>query len=104
VYLSSLKVWFSSLLMLNILDVVTTIPNRELNPIALYIWDKMGFFLAAWVKIGLVVFFGVLCLAVKKVATPDEWHFARRLLRVILTILVVFYIFVVAINLSIQLL
>lgn len=102
VNLLSLKVWFLSLFMLNILDVVTTIPNYELNPVTLYIWDKIGFFLAAWVKIGLVVLFGVLCLAIKKVATPDEWHFAGRLLRAILTILVAFYIFIVAINLGIH--
>lgn len=98
----SLKVWFSSLFMLNILDIVTTIPNYELNPVTLYIWDKIGFFLAAWVKISLVVLFGVLCVAVKKVATPDEWHFAKRLLGAVLTVLVAFYIFVVAINLGIH--
>jgi len=101
-YSSSLKIWYLSLFMLNVLDIVTTIPNRELNPVTLYIWGKIGFFLAAWVKISLVAFFGVLCLAIKKVATPDEWHFARRFLGVVLTILVAFYIFVVAINLGIH--
>jgi hypothetical protein len=102
VYSLSLKVWFLSLLMLNILDIVTTIPNRELNPVTLCIWGKIGFFLAAWAKIGLVALFGALCLAIKKVATPDEWHFASRLLGAVLTILVAFYIFVVAINLSVH--
>jgi len=98
----SLKAWVLSLFMLNVLDILTTIPNCEINPVALYIWDKIGFFPAAWVKISLVVLFGVLCLAIKKVATPDEWHFARRLLGAILTILVAFYILVVAINLSVH--
>ena len=98
----SLKVWFLSLFMLNVLDIVTTIPNCEINPVTLYIWDKIGFFLAAWVKTSLVVLFGVLCLAIKKAATPDEWHFAGRFLRAILTILVAFYIFVVSINLGIH--
>lgn len=102
VYSLSLKVWFLSLLMLNILDIVTTSPNYELNPVTLYIWDKIGFFLAAWVKISLVVLFGVLCLAIRKVATLEEWHFARRFLGAVLIILVVFYIFVVTINLSIH--
>ena len=101
-YSLSLKVWFLSLFMLNILDIVTTIPNFELNPVTLYVWDKIGFLLAAWVKIGLVALFGVLCLIIRKVATPSEWHFARRLLSAVLTILVAFYIFVVAINLSIH--
>ena len=96
----SLKVWFLSLFLLNILDIVTTIPHCELNPVALYIWSKIGFFLAAWVKVGLVVLYGVLCLAIKRVATPTEWHFAGRLLRAILIILVAFYVFVVAINLG----
>ncbi len=101
-YSLSLKIWYLSLFMLNVLDIITTIPNRELNPVTLYIWSKIGFFLAAWVKISLVTLFGVLCLAIKKVATPDEWHFARRLLGAVLTILVAFYIFVVAINLGIH--
>jgi len=98
----SLKLWFLSLFVLNILDIVTTIPNNELNPVTVYIWDKIGILLAAWVKIGLVVLFGVLCLAIKKVATPAEWHFARRFLGAILTVLVAFYIFVVAINFGIH--
>lgn len=101
-YSSSLKVWFLSLFMLNILDIVTTIPNYEVNPVALYIWDKIGFFLAAWFKMGLVVLFGALCLVIRRVATPTEWHFAGRFLRAILIILVAFYIFVVAINLGIH--
>ena len=101
-YSLSLKVWFLSLFMLNILDIVTTFPNYELNPVTLYIWDKIGFFLAAWFKIGLVVLFGLLCLAIKKFATPDEWRFAGRLLRVVLTVLVAFYVLVVAINLTIH--
>ena len=98
----SLKVWFLSLFMLNVLDIATTIPNRELNPVTLYIWGKIGFFFAAWVKMGLVALFGVLCLAIKKIATPDEWHFASRFLGVVLTILVAFYMFVVAINLGVH--
>jgi len=100
--LLSLKVWFLSLFILNILDIITTNPNCELNPVTLYIWGRIGFFLAAWVKMVLIVLFGVLCLAIKKVATPDEWQFSRRLLGATLIILVAFYTFVVSINLSIQ--
>jgi len=100
----SLKMWFLSLFVLNVLDIVTTIPSRELNPVTLYVWDRVGILLAAWVKIGLVVLFGVLCLAIKKVATPEEWRFAGRLLHAVLTVLVAFYIFVVAINFGIHVL
>jgi len=86
------------LLWLNILDILVTNPAHESNPFTLYMWGKVGIFLSAWVKIGLVLLFGVLCALIKKVAKPTEWAFADRLLRGILVALVAFYIFVVAWN------
>lgn len=96
--LSSLAPWFLFLLFLNIFDIFVTNPVYESNPFTLYIWGHIGIFLSAWIKIGLVLFFGVLCASAKKVAKPDEWVFARKILLGILVILVAFYIFVVTWN------
>jgi len=96
--LSSLASWFLFLLWLNILDILVTNPAYESNPFALYMWANMGIFLSASIKIGQVLFFGVLCLLIKKVAKPTEWPFARKLLLGTLFVLVAFYIFVVAWN------
>lgn len=95
---SSLAQWFLFLLLLNVLDVLVTNPAYESNPFTLYIWGQIGIFLSAWIKIGLVLFFGVLCASAKKVAKPAEWVFARKILLGILVILVAFYIFVVTWN------
>ena len=95
---SSLAPWFLFLLWLNILDVVVTNPAYESNPFALYMWGKVGIFLSAWIKIGQVLFFGVLCALTKKVAKPTEWPIVKKLLLGTLIVLVAFYIFVVAWN------
>ncbi len=96
--LSSLAPWFLFLLLLNVLDILVTNPTYESNPFTLYIWGQIGIFLSAWIKIGLVLFFGVLCVSAKKVAKPNEWSFARKLLLETLIVLVAFYIFVVTWN------
>jgi len=96
---SSLAPWFLFLLLLNIFDVLVTNPAYESNPFTLYIWGQIGIFLSAWIKIGLVLFFGVLCASAKKVTKPIEWAFARKILLGILVVLVAFYIFVVTWNL-----
>ncbi|MCW3987762.1 MAG: hypothetical protein NWE87_05550 [Candidatus Bathyarchaeota archaeon] len=96
--LSSLTPWFLFLLLLNALDVLVTNPAYESNPFTLYIWGQIGIFLSAWIKIGLVLFFGVLCASAKKIAKPAEWVFARKALLGILFVLVAFYIFVVTWN------
>ncbi len=95
---SSLTPWFLFLFWLNILDILVTNPAYESNPVTLYMWGKLGIFLSAWIKIGLVLFFGVLCALASKVAKPDEWLLARKLLLGILIALVAFYMFVVTWN------
>jgi hypothetical protein len=94
----SLKCWFLLLLGLNILDVLVTNPAFESNPFTLFMWRQLGIFLSAWIKIGQVLLFGVLCILAKKVAKPAEWAFARKLLLAMLVILVSFYSFVVTWN------
>ncbi len=96
--LSSLTPWFLFLLCLNILDILVTNPAYESNPFTLHMWGEIGIFLSAWIKIGQVLFFGVLCALTKKVAKPTEWLFARKLLQGTLFVLVAFYLFVVAWN------
>jgi len=83
---------------LNILDIVTTTPLYEVNPVTLYLWGQIGIFLSAWVKIGLVLFFGILCAVAKKVVAPHEWKFTRQVFKVMLIILVAYYTFVVIMN------
>jgi len=95
---SSLSPWFLFLLLLNVFDVLVTNPAYESNPFTLYIWGQVGIFLSAWIKLGLVLFFGVLCASAKKVTEPTEWPLVRKLLRGILIVLVAFYIFVVTWN------
>ncbi|UCG37517.1 MAG: hypothetical protein JSV64_04405 [Candidatus Bathyarchaeota archaeon] len=96
--LSSLANWFLFLFCLNILDILVTNPAYEANPFTLYMWGNVGIFLSAWIKIGQVLSFGVLCALVKKVAKPTEWRFARRMLLGALVVLVAFYLFVVVWN------
>jgi len=97
--LSSIKVWFATLLLLNILDIATTTPLYEANPVTLYLWGQIGIFLSAWVKVGLVLFFGALCVVAKKVAAPHEWKFTRQVFKAMLIVLVAYYAFVVTVNL-----
>ena len=101
---SSLVGWFLALLLLNLADIATTIPVYESNPVTLYLWGRIGVLLSAWVKIGLVGALGALCLAANSVAAPDEWASARKIFLGMMIILVVYYSFVVAINLRIVLL
>jgi hypothetical protein len=96
---SSLSWWFLSLLSLNILDILVTNPAYEANPFTLFMWSTLGLFLSAWIKIGQVLLFGVLCVLAKEVAKPAEWSFVKKLLESTLVILVAFYLFVVAWNL-----
>lgn len=95
---SSVGKWFLTLLSLNILDILVTTPAYEVNPFTLYLWGKIGIFLSALFKIGLVLFLGVLIVCIKKMATPIEWVFSRKLLRGILLMMVAFYVFVVMWN------
>jgi hypothetical protein len=99
--LSSIKVWFATLFLLNILDIATTSPLYEANPVTLHLWGQIGIFLSAWVKIGLVLLFGILCVTAKKVATPHEWKFTRQVFKAMLIVLVAYYTFVVTVNLMI---
>lgn len=90
--------WLLILLCLNILDILITAPAYEANPFTLYLWGRIGIFLSAWLKIGLVLLFGVLCQVAKMAATPAEWIISQRFLTGISTILVAFYVFVVVWN------
>lgn len=101
--LSSIKVWFTTLLLLNILDIATTMPLYEANPVTLYLWGQIGIFLSAWVKIGLVLLFGILCVVAKKVAAPHEWKFTSKVFGALLVLLVAYYVFVVTVNLAVML-
>jgi hypothetical protein len=86
------------LLSLNIFDILTTIPAYEANPVTLYLWQRLGFSQAAWLKIGLVIFFELLFIIAQKVVTPRERDFAQKVFLVLLKVLVAFYVFVVLIN------
>jgi len=99
--LSSIKVWFATLFLLNLLDIATTSPLYEANPVTVYLWGQIGIFLSAWVKIGLVLLFGALCVVAKKVVAPHEWKFTSQVFKAILIILVAYYAFVDAVNLAV---
>ena len=90
-----------TLFLLNALDIATTMPMYESNPVILFLWGQIGFFLTAWFKMGLVLLFGILCIVAKKVAALHEWEITSRIIRAILIILVAYYAFVVAVNLTI---
>jgi hypothetical protein len=49
---SSLSWWFLLLLGLNVLDVLVTNPAYESNPFTILMWEQLGIFLSAWIKIG----------------------------------------------------
>ena len=91
--------WFIMLLLLNILDISTTSPSYEANPVTLYLWSEIGIFLSAWVKIGLILLFGALYVVAKKAAAPHEWKFTREIFKAMLIVLVAYYTFVVLANL-----
>jgi hypothetical protein len=96
--LTSLTPLFLFLLSLNILDISLTNPSHEANPFTLYSWAEIGILPSACIKIGLVLFFGVLCAIARTVASPTEWNFTSRLLRLILIGLIAFYVFIVMWN------
>jgi hypothetical protein len=100
--LSSLELWFLLLLSLNFFDVLTTVPAYEANPVTLYVWGQIGFFLAACFKMGLVLFFGLLCVVAQKVADPNEWNLAKRVFLGLMRVLVAFYAFVVISNVALS--
>lgn len=97
----SIGALFLALLMLNFLDILITTPAYEANPVTIYLWGRIGFFLSALLKIGLVLSLGGLCQITRMVTTPPEWIFSRKLLRGILIVLVAFYTFVVVWNTTI---
>jgi len=101
---SSIKVWFMTLFLLNVLDIATTTPLYESNPVTLFLWGQIGIFLSAWFKIGLVLFFGILCVVAKKVTNPHEWELTSQVFRAILILLVAYYAFVVTVNLIVTVL
>jgi len=100
---SSIKIWFTTLFLLNVLDIATTTPMYESNPVTLFLWGQIGIFLAAWFKIGLVLLFGILYVVARKVTNPHEWEFTSQIFTAILIILVAYYAFVVTVNLIIAL-
>jgi len=101
---SSIKVWFMTLFLLNVLDIATTKPLYESNPVTLFLWGQIGIFLAAWFKIGLVLLFGTLCVVAKKVTNSHEWEFTSQVFTAILILLVAYYAFVVSVNLVVMVL
>ena len=101
--LGSLRFWFCFLLILVVLDIFTTTPAFEGNPFTLYLWAQIGIFLSAWIKIGQVLFFGLLCLSAWRVSKPNEWFLTKKVLQGTLIILVAFYVFVVSWNVTLSL-
>ncbi len=99
--LSSIKVWFMTLFLLNLLDIATTTPMYEANPVTLYLWGQIGIFLSGWVKISLVLLFGAVCVVAKKVAAPHEWKFTSQVFKALLIVLTMYYAFVVIVNLMV---
>jgi formate-dependent nitrite reductase membrane component NrfD len=95
---TSLVSLFLFLLSLNILDISLTNPSHEANPFTLYSWASIGILSSACMKVGLVLFFGVLCVVTRRLASPTEWNFASRLLQLLLIGLTAFYAFVVTWN------
>lgn len=96
--MSSLQLWFLAVLWLNIMDILLTNPVYESNPFTLYLWGKIGILLSAWIKIAQVLFLGVLILLSRRLATPLEWHYVKKLLLGILLVLTAFYVIVVGWN------
>lgn len=95
---SSLQPWFFAVLWLNVMDIMLTKPAYESNPFTLYLWGRIGILLSAWIKVGQVLFFGALILLTKKLATPSEWNYVKKLLLGVLLVLTAFYIIVVGWN------
>ncbi len=90
---ASIGRWLLALFWLNIFDILISNPTYEANPVTLYLWGRMGIFLSAWLKIGLVLLLGGVCQITRLVATPTDWALSRKLLRGMLIVLVAFYTF-----------
>jgi len=86
------------------LDIFSTNPAIEGNPLTLYLWAQFGIFFSAWIKIGQVLLFGVLCFSAKRIAKPNEWFLAKKILFGLLKMLVAFYTFVVTWNITLSIL
>ena len=95
---SSLQLWFLAVLWLNVMDILLTNPLYESNPFTLYLWGRIGVLLSAWIKIGQVLFLGTLIVLARKLATPPEWLYLKKLLLSILLVLTAFYMIVVGWN------
>jgi len=100
--LSSLSLWFLLLCILIALDILSTNPVIEGNPLTLYFWAHFGILFSSWIKIGQVLLFGALCFSVKRIAKPKEWGFAKKILLGLLKILVAFYTFIVTWNVTLS--
>ncbi|MDH5770425.1 MAG: hypothetical protein OEZ25_03965 [Candidatus Bathyarchaeota archaeon] len=100
--LSSLSLWFLLLFILVALDIFSTNPVIEGNPLTLYLWAQFGIFFSAWIKIGQVLFLGVLCFSAKRIAKPNDWIITKKILFGLLKILVAFYTFVVTWNVTLS--
>jgi len=90
------------LFILIVLDIFSTNPAIEGNPLTLYLWAKFGIFFSAGIKIGEVLLFGVLCFSAKRIAKPNEWVLAKKFLSGLLKILVAFYTFIVTWNVTLS--
>ncbi|MCW4001880.1 MAG: hypothetical protein NWE97_01640 [Candidatus Bathyarchaeota archaeon] len=99
--LSSLEVWFTTLFQSNILDIATTSPLSEVNPVTLHLLGQIGIFLSAWIKIGLVLVFGALCVIAKKAVGSHEGQIVRKVFTTIPSFLVTHCVFVVTVNLAV---
>ncbi|UCD26492.1 MAG: hypothetical protein JSV75_06275 [Candidatus Bathyarchaeota archaeon] len=86
--LSSLEVWFTPLFLLNILDIATTSPLYEVNPVTLHLWGQIRIFLYAWIKIGLVLVFGALYVIAKKAVGSHGGQIVRKVFTIIPSFLV----------------
>jgi len=86
------------------LDIISTNPAIEGNPLTLYLWSQFGIFFSAGIKLGEVLLFGVLCFSAKKIAKPNEWIIAKKILFGLIRMLVAFYTFVVTWNVTLSIL
>jgi hypothetical protein len=80
------------------LDIISTNPAIEGNPLTIYLWAQFGIFFSAWIKMGQVLLFGFLCFSAKRIAKPYEWTIAKKILLGLTKIIVIVYIFVVSWN------
>ena len=99
--LPSINVWLTTLLLLNALDMLMTVPLYEANPVTLIFWERFGIGFAAGIKIFLVLFLGILWAVAKKVSTPHEMKLANQFFRFIFVFLIAYYVFIIAANLTV---